>query len=219
MQTFAEKLPAHETVYRAIRDRILYGDLAPGQMVTIQGLVAELGVSMTPVREAIRRLTAAGALEFQGNRRVSVPIMGERRFAELAFARLSIEPQLAEMASKNMLHGNLDAMKIEDLALDQAISAGDAQGYMRQNYRFHFALYSGANSRVLMPIAETLWLRFGPVSRIICGKYGTANIDDKHEEAMKALAERNHHGVARAIHSDIAQGLEIVRSEFGWAPI
>ncbi len=214
-----ENLPAHEIVYRAIRDKILFGDLAPGQAVTIQGLVDELGVSMTPVREAIRRLSAEGALEFQGNRRVSVPEMGEKRFAELVFARLSIEPKLAELASIAMAGTGVEELKAIDLKLDNAIDSGDVQGYMRQNHRFHFTLYAQANSRVLMPIAVTLWLRFGPLSRIICGKYGTGNIEDRHKEAMDLLARQDHQGVGQAVRRDIEQGFEIVRSGFGWSSI
>ena len=69
----APKIPTHEITYARLRDMILYGELAPGQPVTIQGLIADLGAGMTPVREAIRRLAAEGALLPQGNRRVSVP--------------------------------------------------------------------------------------------------------------------------------------------------
>ena len=68
-------LPAHEVVYRDLRDLVLFGDLAPGEPVTIQGLVTRLGVGMTPVREALRRLTAEGALESLGNRRIQVPVL------------------------------------------------------------------------------------------------------------------------------------------------
>lgn len=67
------KLPDHERAYRALREMVLHGELSPGQPVTIQGLVEALGLGMTPVREAIRRLTSQGALMFKGNRRVEVP--------------------------------------------------------------------------------------------------------------------------------------------------
>ena len=87
-------LPAHETVYRALRERILFGELTPGQAVTIQGLIDQLGAGMTPVREAIRRMTAEGALVFQGNRRVCVPILSQANLDELAFARSALEKQL-----------------------------------------------------------------------------------------------------------------------------
>ena len=96
------KLPEHEKAYRSLRDRILFGELAPGQAVTIQGLVAEMGMGMTPVREAIRRLTSQGALVFKGNRRVSVPAIGQQEWDEIAFVRLSVEPRLALLAIDNI---------------------------------------------------------------------------------------------------------------------
>jgi DNA-binding GntR family transcriptional regulator len=212
-------IPAHETVYRAIRDRVLFGDLAPGQSVTIQGLVDDLGVSMTPVREAIRRLTAEGALEFLGNRRVCVPEIGERRFAELAFARLAIEPRLAELASTALDGTGADALAAIDAEIDQAIVAGDVAAYMRGNYRFHFTLYRASASKVLLPIAETLWLRFGPLQRIICGLYGTRSLVDLHEETIARLAAGDHKGVGAAIRGDIEQGFAIVREAYGWSNI
>ena len=56
--TNERKIPAHETVYRKLRDLVLFGEIAPGQAVTIQGLTDQLDAGMTPVREAIRRLIA-----------------------------------------------------------------------------------------------------------------------------------------------------------------
>lgn len=213
MPSLTENLPAHETVYRALRDKILFGDLSPGQAVTIQGLVQEMQVSMTPVREAIRRLSAEGALEFKGNRRVEVPVMGRHRFNELVFARTAIEPELAETAAQNIDTAGIQQLDDIDQAIDAAIKSGDIHGYMCGNYQFHFTLYAHANSRVLMPIAQSLWLRYGPMSRIICGRYGTSNLEDRHEEALQMLRDNNPIGVGDAIRKDIVQGFEIVQQE------
>ncbi len=214
MPSSTDKLPAHEIAYRRLRDAILFGDFAPGQAVTIHGLVDELNVSMTPVREAIRRLTAEGALEFQGNRRISVPVIGKQRFVELAYARLSIEPKLAKIATKNITKKQILELRTIDDSLNQAIEQGDIKSYMRCNHQFHFTLYGHANSAILLPIAKTLWLRFGPLYRIISGKYGTSNLIDQHDEAINALTAGKSEAVSEAIRSDIEQGLEIVRDEF-----
>ncbi len=216
MISSANSTPAHEIVYRRIRDQILFGDLAPGQAVTIQGLVAEFKVSMTPIREAIRRLTAEGALEFLGNRRVTVPVMTEARFAELSYARLNIEPKLAEMAAKSIQKPDIDLLRSIDDDLNIAINNGDAKTYMFENHRFHFALYGHAHSNILMPITHSLWLQFGPLYRIISGKYGTGNLVDQHDEAINALRNSDHKAVAEAIRKDIEQGFGIVRQNFDW---
>ncbi|HAL77244.1 MAG TPA: GntR family transcriptional regulator, partial [Rhodobacteraceae bacterium] len=65
----AAALPVHEIVYQDLRALILLGELIPGEAVTIQGLATRLSAGLTPVREAIRRLTAEGALSFNDNRR------------------------------------------------------------------------------------------------------------------------------------------------------
>ncbi|MDD9976520.1 MAG: GntR family transcriptional regulator, partial [Boseongicola sp.] len=96
------KLPEHQAIYREIRNMILFGILVPGQAVTIQGLVDSIGAGMTPVREAIRRLTAEGALEAGGNRRITVPLLSRQALDELAFARIAIEPRLTKLAAERM---------------------------------------------------------------------------------------------------------------------
>jgi len=210
-------IPAHELVYRKVRDKVLFGELSPGQAVTIQGLVEEIGVSMTPVREAIRKLTAEGALIFQGNRRVCVPKMDAASFAELVFARQAVEPQLARLAANKMTPQGISDLRAIDACVNAAIESGDVPKYMYENYRFHFTLYDCAESKILAPVAETLWLRYGPLYRIICGKWGTGNMVDLHEEALQALVDRNSDAAGQAIKQDIEQGFEIVRASFDWS--
>ncbi len=64
---------AHDRVYRAMRIRIMHGEIEPGQALTLRGLGKEFGVSMTPAREAIRRLVSEGALFMTASGRVSTP--------------------------------------------------------------------------------------------------------------------------------------------------
>lgn len=205
------KLPDHQRVYRKLRDMILFGELAPGQPVTIQGLVSTLDVGMTPVREAIRRLTSEGALEFKGNRRVSVPQPDMAQWNDIAFARLSVEPELARKATENIGAEELARLVSFDDQLNAAIDQGDVRGYLEHNYRFHAYLYDLAGSEVLSSIANMLWLRAGPSLRVVLGRYGTANLPDKHAEAMAAMHAGDGEGVAAAIREDIEQGIAQVR--------
>lgn len=203
-----EKLPAHEITYRRIRDMVLFGELAPGQPVTIQGLVEASGTGITPVREAIRRLTAEGALEFKGNRRVCVPELTARHLAELGFARAALEPHLAEIAARTITTQGIDALEAMDGAVNAAIKAGNIRAYLEQNYRFHTALYAHSGADILCAMVQGLWLRVGPSLRIVCGRYGTLNLPDKHAEAIAALRTGRSADVAAAIREDIVQGQE-----------
>ena len=209
------KLPEHEGVYQRIRDLILFGSLVPGQAVTIQGLAERIGAGMTPVREAIRRLTAEGALEAGGNRRVSVPEITRERLDEIAFARLAIETRLAELAAVAMTDSCLAELHHHDAQVDEAIRTGDIESYLEQNYRFHFCLYEQSGAPILVKIAASLWLQIGPSLRIVCGRFGTANLPDKHSEALVALRGGDTARAAEAIADDIRQGLGQVRLSLG----
>lgn len=201
------KLPEHQTIYHQIRDLILFGNLIPGQAVTIQGLADLIGAGMTPVREAIRRLTAEGALEEGGNRRVRVPLVTRAALEQIRFARLAVEPHLTQLAAARMSDACLDHLFALDAKLDAAIETGDVEHYLEFNYRFHFQLYAQADAPVLCKMANSLWLQIGPSLRIVCGRYGTANLPDKHSEALEALKNGHASAAAEAIADDIRQGM------------
>ncbi len=201
------KLPDHERAYRALREMVLYGELAPGQPVTIQGLVEELGLGMTPVREAIRRLTSQGALVFKGNRRVEVPQMTAEQYDELALVRRAIEPELARRAVEKLDDNHVDMLAREDMAVDEAIERGDVRGYLEHNHLFHAQLYALSGAETLLAICEMVWLRSGPSLRVMLGRSGTANLPDMHREALDAMRARDADAVAEAIRGDIEQGI------------
>ncbi len=202
-----EKRPAHEQVYRTLKSQILFGDLVPGQPVTIQGLTDSLGVGMTPVREAIRRLISDGALIFQGNRRVSVPLLSASDIEQMIFARISIETELSRRSAKNIAATDIDRLEDLDQRLDDMIADGDVGGYLRLNHAFHQALYSHAEAPILVDLAERLWLRFGPSLRIVCGRFGTQSLPDRHKDIIAALRDQNAEKAAIATAQDIEQGM------------
>lgn len=207
----ARKIPTHETTYAVLRDMILFGRLEPGQPITIQGLIAELGAGMTPVREAIRRLTAEGALLPQGNRRVSVPHLTPATVDQIAFARQTIEPELVRLASAHLTPALIDRLARLDGQVTDAIAGGDIPAYLESNHAFHFALYEASDAPVLVDMARSLWLRFGPSLRVVCARFGAAELPDRHEEALAAMRLGDTPGLVAALERDIAQGIDQVR--------
>ena len=89
---------AHDRVYRRLRSRIMQGQIAPGQALTLRGIGKEFEVSMTPAREAVQRLVAEGALSMSSSGRVSTPELSNERIEELAALRALIEVELASRA-------------------------------------------------------------------------------------------------------------------------
>lgn len=219
MEQLAEKitpetspLPAHAQVYLRLRDMVLYGDLKPGQAVTIQGLTERLDVGMTPVREAIRRLISQEALAMQGNRRVCVPQLSAADIGELIVAREWLECYLTRLAMKRVRAADIALLAEIDDELDKAIAQGDLRAYMQLNYQFHVTLYSIATSPILTDLAKGLWLRFGPGMRVLCGRLGTQSLPDNHKELLRAMRAGDTDAAIVAISADLRQGMDQLRA-------
>jgi DNA-binding GntR family transcriptional regulator len=167
---------------------------------------------MTPVREALRRLIAEGALTHQGNRRVSVPELTADGVEELVFMRKTLEPELTRRAGERMGEDLLEALRACDEVLNQAIARGDVGGYLMHNYRFHSLIYEAAEAPIMAATVDRLWLRFGPSLRVVCGRFGTSNLPDKHRDLLEALARRDLSAAVRAMQEDVEQGMAQVRA-------
>lgn len=204
-------LPAHEVVFRKLRDQVLFGEFEPGQPITIKGLTDSLGVGMTPVREALRRLTAAGALAFLGNRRIVVPHLDYQALEELTIARTALEPELARRAAARATADDVARLTATDARLDSAIRRGDVRQYLVENHQFHAELYGLAQAPILTEMVEQLWLRFGPSLRVVCGQFGTRNLPDRHKDMLQALATQDAVAAASAMEADVVQGMEQIR--------
>jgi hypothetical protein len=97
-QASAVPMAAHDRVYRGLRGRIMHGELTPGQALTLRGLGSEYDVSMTPAREALRRLSAEGALTCRARAACPTPELANERIEELAALRALLEVELASRA-------------------------------------------------------------------------------------------------------------------------
>lgn len=211
MNQLAPKRPEHENIYLRVKDMILFGEFVPGQPLTIHGLAERIGTGVTPAREAIRRLSAEGALVTLENRRIVIPAITEHRLKQIELVRLTVEPELAKIAAMRCKTADIEALERLDELVDEAIQVGDIRGYLQANHQFHFHLYDLAEARILRRIAETLWLRIGPSLRVVCGRYGTANLTDQHQEATRALRAGDPVKASQAIAEDIRQGIAFVR--------
>ena len=209
-----ERVPAHQLAYARLREMVLFGELAPGSAVTIEGLVAEMGLGMTPVREAIRRLISEGALQWRGNRRVVVPRLGAEALEDLGYTRTAIEVRLAAQALARKGPGLGTRLGAIDAQVDAAIARGDVPAYLRANHAFHFTLYAQAGSDVLEGMAASLWLRLGPSLRVVCEGPDADRLrqPDNHKLALSALALGDAAALERAVRADIAQGVANIRA-------
>ncbi len=152
---------AHDRVYRGLRTRIMHGQMAPGQALTLRGIGREFDVSMTPAREAVNRLVAEGALTMSSSGRVSTPELSNERIEELAALRALIEVELASRALPRAHIALIDRLQTINATIADVVSNRDSVGYIRTNLEFHRTLYLRAQAPAMLAMAETVWLQGG----------------------------------------------------------
>jgi len=207
------------SIYEELRRRMIAGKITPGVGLSTRGLAAEMGVSQMPVRDALSRLAAEGAVVIRSKRRIEVPAMSAERFSDLLDCRLMLEPEAAVLALPQITPARLKQLREIDAALDAAMENGDVMGYMENNFAFHFNMYRANQRPILNRLIEALWLQFGPFMRVVYGRVGTANLVDQHRIALDAIEARDAEALRRAIASDIADGMGLIgRSNWSVAP-
>jgi DNA-binding GntR family transcriptional regulator len=203
----------HASIYEELRRRMITGKITPGVSLSTRSLALEMGVSQMPVRDALSRLAAEGAVQIRFKRKIEVAAMTAERLADLFDCRRLLEPEAAVQALPHMTPTLLRRLREIDAALDVAMENGDVLGYMERNFEFHFTLYRANNRPTLNRLIEALWLQFGPYMRVIYGRYGTANLVDQHRLALEAIEANDAEGLRRAIASDIADGMSLIGRE------
>ncbi|PZU51260.1 MAG: GntR family transcriptional regulator [Sphingomonas sp.] len=200
-----------ESIYVGLRHQLITGRLAPGVAISTRGLAQQLGVSQMPVRDALGRLAAEGAVEIRSKRAIMVSMMTRTRFDDIMRCRLLLEPAAAADALPFIDTERLRAIRAADNAAGDALKNGDVNAYMESNFRFHSLIYRARPSDILNGMIETLWMQFGPFMRVVYGRYGTANLVDQHVVATNAIAEGDADALRHAIEQDIGDGMSLIR--------
>jgi DNA-binding GntR family transcriptional regulator len=145
-----------DQVYTAIRERITSGSLARGARVHQEDLAEELGVSRTPVREALRRLAAEGLVEMRTNRGARVADVDQAGMRVSYEARTVIEPGAARLAAAEQLAEPLARMRAAVAA--QRRSLRNVRRSFEANREYHLALAAASGNEFLSQFAERLWV-------------------------------------------------------------
>ena len=197
----------HERLYRLLRSQVMHGELDPGQALTLRGLARRFGVSMTPAREAVRRLVAEGALTMSSSGRVSTPELSPERIEELAAIRALLEPELAARALPRAHFALIDRLGLINAANADAASRQDAVAYVRTNLEFHRMLYLRAQAPAMLAMTETVWLQLGPTMRALYARLQKNEPPQHHRSILAALRAGDEPGLRLAVRMDVAQGL------------
>jgi DNA-binding GntR family transcriptional regulator len=202
---------AHDRVYRSLRARIMHGEIEPGESLTLRGIGKAHGVSMTPAREAVRRLAAEGALQLSSSGRISTPALSNDRIEELATLRALLEPELASRALPRAHFALIDRLEVINQGVSQMVARQDASGYIRMNLEFHRTLYLRAQAPAILALTETVWLQLGPTMRALYGRLKRSDPPYHHKLILAALKAGDEPGLRLAVRTDVTQGLRMLK--------
>lgn len=194
-----------ERLYQNIRAGLLAGRFQPGERLKIRDLAAEWGTSPMPVRAALQRLVAEGALEGEPQRSLRVPAMTRERYQQLLPVRLSLEGLAVELAAARIGPAELERLRGCVERMEQAIERRDVQAYLADNSQFHLVLYQACGNPVLLRLIESLWLQVGPFFRRLFTEADLSlRLNDFHEDAFKALQAGDGKAARAALEQDLS---------------
>lgn len=205
-----------DRVYQDLTELLLAGQIAPGEKFTLRGLAEAIGTSSMPIREAVGRLSAEGALQVLPNRAIRVPIMTRERFVELRTIRIEIEGLAAEIAAGRATDAEIAGIARHQAAFEHESKKPDPDGAvaLKANKELHFALYRAAAMPTLMQIIEGLWLQVGPVINFDLRASGrrlhAVEAHKHHARILEGMRSRDAAMARAALAADIESAAEFI---------
>lgn len=195
-----------EAAYEALRGAILSGRLQPGQRVTLQGLAGELGMSLTPVREALSQLATQGFVRQESNRGTVIAEYTRGTAEEIYRLRLTLEPLAVELAAMRAVDEDLDAMDEALDEVDAAVAEGRTGDVPALNAAFHRRIYESARSPFLLEFIDRLWNGIPLQAISLVDRQDRSS--DEHHAIMDAVRRRYRKKAAKLLHAHIAGAAE-----------
>jgi DNA-binding GntR family transcriptional regulator len=194
-----------ELALQAIRERIRGGQLRPGERLRVDELTRELGMSPTPIREALRLLQADRLVDYRPHHRIVVAELSADTTEEVYHLRAMLEPLAVELAVPKLSDRDLD--RLEGLHERHARGSRKGTGGADPNRDWHWAIYDASGWQILNDLIRQLWEAFP--WRTMWALAGRLDLSlEQHEAVMAAIRKRDAAAAAAAMREHITSGRE-----------
>lgn len=194
-----------------IRAALIEGRLEPGTRLVTKDLADSLGMSITPVREALVRFAASGVLTAEPAQSFRVPTMTVAQYFEIAEIRKAVEGLAAFNAATQISAQEIAEMQALLKKYLVAKAAKDQHLALTLNKEFRFVLYSAARMPTLLGVIEMLWLKAGPGFNYLYPEaYAGSGDHQNYNGLMQALQQKQAAAARSAIEHAIEDGARIV---------
>jgi DNA-binding GntR family transcriptional regulator len=197
-------LPLRDVVFNTLRQAILRGEMEPGERLMEIQLAQKLGVSRTPIREAIRKLELEGLVIMIPRKGAEVAHITEKDMKDVLEVRATLEELAVSLACKNVSEEKIAELKAANKAFEASIVSKDVVNIVDADVNFHDIIYSMTNNARLIQIINNLReqmyryrLEYVKDARI------HSVLINEHNDIIKQLEERNVEHAKEVVHQHI----------------
>lgn len=190
--------------YRTVRRKILTGELAPGSTINQGALAKEIGLSTTPLREALKRLETEGLVELGAHRDARVTDLRAEEARDLLELRRSLDPMAIALAAERRTRADIAAIREAATGL-RALPDNPRYEQLAQHRRFHAALYRASHNLLLIETLDGLWDK--------ADRYRTMALDVDRGDEARAKKEREHVELVELVIAGDAEGAAALMRE------
>jgi DNA-binding GntR family transcriptional regulator len=209
----AEPVEPHSTksdlAYAVVREKILSGEFAAGQVLNQAILARAIGISTTPLREALRRLKSENLVELDAHRDARVTELTAEEARDLLEVRRSLDPLAAALAAERRTKADIKA--IRDAANVQPLRRGFGVEELEAHRRLHGAIYRASHNDLLIATLDALWDKADRYRRVgLVGERSRQERDQKAEEhrrLVECVIAGDAEGAAAVMHRHISTSL------------
>ena len=177
-----------EQIRELLLERILKGELQPGDRLVELQIAQELGTSQAPVREALRELQSLGFVEHEPYRGTRVRGITEGELAEIYPVRAALE-ELAAQEAASKLDGKVEELEREFEAMREAADRDDLQDLAAHDATFHRLIVEAAGNKVLLDTWRTLRVEARVVITALKTDIDLHELAELHRPLLEALKE------------------------------
>jgi DNA-binding GntR family transcriptional regulator len=199
------ELPLREVVFNTLRKEILRGDLKPGERLMEIQLANRLGVSRTPVREAIRKLELEGLVLMIPRRGAEVAKITEKNLRDALEVRRTLEKLAVTLACQRITDEEVEELREATKHCGTFLNKNDLMGIAKADEEFHNVIYNATNNQKLIKILNNLSEQvYRYRVEYLKQKNNPAQIIREHKELLEAIEARDEELASEiaAIHID-----------------
>ncbi len=211
----AEKITSvtlRQKVYEKLRAKILGAELLPGEVINLRGLAEKFGVSLLPVREAVWQLESEKILVVESNKRIQVNHLTSKEFSEVLNLRLLLESEAIAKACQQRPPTAIPKVELILTAMRKHVGVNH-KAYIRKNDQFHKAIYSYADSPLLMELIQRLLARVNPYIYLYAvHERDLSSALECHREMFAGFSSGNKKKAVAALQRDLKDAAAVIIS-------